>query len=142
MTQDEDHLRLLSIFHYVVSGLAGLFALLPIFHLVIGLMFIFAPDKFAGKGESPPAFLGWIFVAFATVFMTMGWTFAGFVFAAGRFLAKRRRYLFCLVMAGVECMFMPFGTVLGVFTIIVLLRPSVTQIFSANPSLEPTSIPR
>jgi len=32
-------------------------------------------------------------------------------------------------MAGVECMFMPFGTVLGVFTIIVLMRPSVKEIF-------------
>jgi hypothetical protein len=27
MTRDEEHLRLLSIFHYVVGGLAGLFAL-------------------------------------------------------------------------------------------------------------------
>jgi hypothetical protein len=42
MTQDEDHLKLLSIFHYVVGGLAGLFALLPIFHLVIGLVMVFA----------------------------------------------------------------------------------------------------
>jgi len=142
MTQDEDHLRLLSIFHHVVAGLSGLFALLPIFHLIFGLMFIFAPAQFADKGEPPPAWFGWLFVIVAVVFMTIGWTFAGFVFAAGRFLAKRKRYLFCLVMAGVECMFMPFGTVLGVFTIIVLLRPSVKQVFSANPSLEPTSNPR
>ena len=35
--QDEEHLRLLSIFHYVVAGLAGLFALFPPIHLLVGL---------------------------------------------------------------------------------------------------------
>ena len=33
-------------------------------------------------------------------------------------------------MAGVECLFMPVGTVLGVFTIIVLVRDSVKAIFN------------
>ena len=137
MTQDEDQLRLLSIFHYVVGGLAGFFALFPIFHLIVGLFFIFAPNKFAGKGEPPPAFIGWFFVIFAAVFIALGWVFAAFVFTAGRFLARRKHYLFCLVMAAVECIFMPFGTVLGVFTIIVLMRESVKQRFTAR-SLEPT----
>jgi len=139
MTQDEDHLRLLSIFHYVVGGLAGLFALLPIFHLVFGLFFILAPEKFAGKGEPPPAFIGWMFVILAVVFITFGWVFAGFVFTTGRFLVKRQHYLFCLVMGGVECMFMPFGTVLGAFTIIVLMRESVKQLFTANKTLQATA---
>jgi hypothetical protein len=139
VTQDEDQLRLLSIFHYVVAGLAALFALFPIFHLVFGLMFILSPQEVEGKGNLPPAWLGWIFVIMASVLMTLGWTFAGFVFAAGRFLARRKRYLFCLVMAGIECIFMPFGTVLGVFTIIVLMRKSVKQQFPANNPVEPTS---
>jgi len=56
-----------SIFHYVVGGLAGLFSLFPIFHLVVGLFLVFAPEKFAGKGEPPPAFFGWFFVVFAAV---------------------------------------------------------------------------
>jgi hypothetical protein len=132
MTQDEEQLRLLSIFHYVVAGLAGLFALFPILHLVVGLMFIFAPHKFAGNGEPPPSWFGWVFVIFAVLLMTFGWTLAGFVFTAGRFLARRKRYMFCLVVAGVECMFMPFGTVLGVFTITVLMRESVKQLFRTN----------
>jgi hypothetical protein len=32
-------------------------------------------------------------------------------------------------MAGIECVFMPFGTVLGVFTLVVLTRPSVKPLF-------------
>jgi len=62
--------------------------------------------------------------------MTMGWIFAAFVLATGRFLAKRKHYLFCLVMAGIESIFMPFGTVLAVFTIIVLMRDSVKELFA------------
>lgn len=132
MTQDEEHLRLLSIFHYVVAGLAALFACFPFIHLAIGLVFILAPQHFEGQGEPPPTWFGWLFVIVASVFITLGWIFAGFVFTTARFLARRRRYMFCLVMGGVECLFMPFGTVLGVFTIIVLIRESVKQLFTTN----------
>ena len=51
-------------------------------------------------------------------------------FLAGRYLSQQRHYTFCLVMAAVACMFMPFGTVLGVFTIIVLVRESVKELFA------------
>jgi hypothetical protein len=134
MKQDEEHLRLLSIFHYVVAGLAALFALFPIFHLIFGIFMILAPQKFAGHGqEQPPlALIGWFFVIFASVFITLGWTIAALILTTGRFLARHRHYQFCLVMAGVECLFMPFGTVLGVFTILVLVRESVKPLFGAN----------
>jgi hypothetical protein len=39
----------------------------------------------------------------------------------------------CFAMAGVECIFMPFGTVLGVFTILVLNRQSVKELFAPKP---------
>jgi hypothetical protein len=139
MTQDENHLQLLSIFHYVVGGLAALFALFPIFHLIFGLFMILAPGKLAVNGqEQPPlALMGWFFVIMALGVIILGWIFAAFVLTAGRFLARRKHYLFCLVMGGVECIFMPFGTVLGVFTIIVLMREPVKQLFGANPPATP-----
>ncbi|HLP06836.1 MAG TPA: hypothetical protein VK178_01620 [Opitutaceae bacterium] len=130
MDQDHEHLRLLTIFHYVVAGIAALFACFPLIHLAVGLFFILAPASMTGSGQPPPpAFLGWIFVIFASCFILAGWTFAACVLYAGRCLAKRRRLLFCQVMAGVECMFMPFGTALGVFTLLVLTRPSVKPLF-------------
>jgi hypothetical protein len=135
MTQDEDHLRLLSIFHYVVGGLAGLFSLFPIFHMLLGLFLILAPEKFGSKGDPPPAFIGWFFVAFAACFMLAGWIFATLIIITGRFLARRKYYTFCFVMAAVECLFMPFGTVLAVFTLVVLLRESVKRMFEANKAI-------
>src|SRR5438034_237975 len=57
-----------------------------------------------------------------------------------RELRDRRGYLFCLVMAGIACLFQPFGMILGVFTFIVLLRPSVKTLFGrAAPAAPPTS---
>jgi hypothetical protein len=125
---DSEHLKLLSIFHYVVGGMAGLFACIPIIHLVIGLVLLFAPEKM-GPGAPPPRFIGMFLVAIALFIILTGWVFAILVFICGRFLALQRHYMFCLVMACVECTFMPFGTVLGVFTILVLARPTAKQLF-------------
>jgi hypothetical protein len=129
---DIDHLRLLSIFHYIVSGLAAFFACLPIIHLVIGLFMILAPQKFGPANNQPPAFIGWFFVGIASFFILVGWTFAVLVLIAGRFIALRKHYQFCFVVACLECIFMPFGTVLGVFTILVLNRPTVKKLFAQS----------
>jgi hypothetical protein len=126
MNQDLEHLKLLSIFHYVAAGMAALFACIPFIHFFMGLAF--ATGAFAETGtEARP--VGLVIMAIAGFVILAGWTFAALVAVAGRSLQKRQRYTFCLVMAGVECIFMPVGTVLGVFTIIVLVRDSVKQLF-------------
>lgn len=54
MGDNLEHLKLLSIFHYVVGGLAALFACLPMFHFIFGLVFMLAPAMSdAGKAEAP-----------------------------------------------------------------------------------------
>lgn len=131
MNQDLEHLRVLSIFHYVVGGLAALFACFPLLHFFLGLAMTLG--WFRDDDPFLPAF-GIFLMAVATVAILAGWAFAVLVFIAGRRLAARRSYMFCLVMAGVECIFAPFGTVLGVFTIIVLMRPPVRQLFDATPA--------
>lgn len=128
--RDEEHLRLLSVFHFVCAGMVALFSLFPIFHLILGLVVVFKPEAlFGGAKEQLPALFGWFFVIFSSAFMLAGWTFAALLAWAGGCLRKRRHYLFCLVMACVACFFMPFGTVLGVFTIIVLIKPSAKGLF-------------
>src|SRR5690242_15333130 len=129
--QDEQYLKILSIFHYVVGGIAGLFACFPIIHFVIGVgvMITSLTDKSAG---APPFLFGLFFVVIAGSIMLFGWAFAICIFLTGRFMSKRKNYMYCLVMAGVECIFTPFGTVLGVFTIITLVRPSVKEMFESQ----------
>jgi hypothetical protein len=126
MNQDQEHLKLLSIFHYVAAGMAALVACIPFIHFFMGLALATGafPDT---DSEARPVGLVIMLVAACIIFL--GWCFAALVAFAGRSLARRKRYTFCLVMAGVECIFMPVGTVLGVFTIIVLVRDSVKELF-------------
>ncbi len=129
-SDDQQHLQLLSIFHYVVAGFAGLFACLPIIHFIVGIgLFITGLTQPQESGGFPMALFGLFFVAIAGSIMLFGWIFAGCIAFAGRCIATRKRYMFCLVMAGIQCAFTPFGTVLGIFTILVLVRPSVKELF-------------
>jgi len=120
---------LLAIFHFVVAGLTALAALLPVIHLCLGLVMIFGGKHFNGAGGPPPALLGWFFVVFACVFITLGLAMAGVILCAGLSLSKRKHYTFCQVVACIECLMLPLGTVLGVFTLVVLDRPSVKVLF-------------
>jgi len=129
MNQDEDHLRLLSIFHYVLGGILALFSCFPIIHLIFGLIMVSAPHRLETHGQPPPVLLGWFFVAFAMIFILLGWALAALILWSGRCLQQRRRYLFSFVMACIECAFVPLGTVLGVFTLIVLMRPTVKSLY-------------
>lgn len=132
MDRDVEHLRLLSIFHYVVSGLVALFACFPCIHVMFGIAIVSGALD-AGPGhEPPPAILGWFVIVVASAVILLGWSFAIAVFLVGRFLAQRAHYTYCLVVAGLECLFMPFGTVLAVFTIAVLIQPSVKLLFQGE----------
>jgi hypothetical protein len=132
MNRDEEHLQLLAIFHYVVAGLAALFSFFPLLYTTVGGIFIFAARHGTAKPgeELPPEFLGWIFAVIGSVLFLIGIAMAICILMAGRSLALRKRYSFALVMACIECLFVPFGTILGVFTIVVLSRESVRGLFS------------
>lgn len=134
MNQDAEHLRLLSIFHYVVACLSALFSLFPIFHLVFGLLMVTGTLE---PQDPAAAVFGWFFVLFALAVILGGLTFSFCLALAGRFLSKRKHYTYCLVMAALACMCMPFGTVLGVFTIVVLVRPSVRDSFEQRSFVAP-----
>lgn len=132
MEQDREQLRVLAIFHYVVAGLGAFASLLPGVYLVLGLVMTFVPRLMEEPGGGPPLLVGMAFSLFGAGMMVLAWLFALLVFLAGRDLASYRRRTFCLVMAGIECLFMPFGTVLGIFTIVVLMRDSVVKLFDGT----------
>jgi hypothetical protein len=134
MSQDREHLQMLAIFHYVVAGLAALFSFFPLLYTTVGAVFIFAARHGTAKpGEDlPPEFLGWIFAVLGSLLFLIGIAMAICILIAGRSLALRKRYSFAFVMACIECLFIPFGTILGAFTIVVLSRESVRELFSTT----------
>ena len=136
MDRDTEQLNLLAIFHYVVAGLAAIFSFFPLIYTAVGVIFIFAARHGTEKPgeELPPEFLGWIFAVLGSVLFVMGIAMAICILIAGRCLSRRRCYSFSLVMACIECLFVPFGTILGVFTIIALSRESVKAFFETTPT--------
>jgi len=131
MNRDKEHLQLLAVFHYVIAGLATLFCLFPLLYSILGGFLLYAANHPGPSNqEPPPAVLGWVFIVLGTLFFLAGVAMAICILIAGRSLALCKRYSFALVMACIECLFIPFGTILGVFTIVVLSRESVRALFS------------
>ena len=131
MNEDLEHLRLLSIFHYVMAALTALFTLIPVVQLLFGMALSFGWGEF--EHDAPPAFVGWLLSCIAGVLFLLGGTYAVCLVIAGRSLARHRNWVFCMVIAGISCTFMPVGTVLGVFTMVVLNKPSVRALFEGRP---------
>jgi hypothetical protein len=124
---DESHLRLLSILHYVYGGLLALAAMFFSVYLIIGVAMIAAPTP--GAGAKGQMLAGGVLVAFGVIIMVLVGAKASFMIWAGRSLAAHRNYTLCMVMACLACLNVPLGTALGAFTLVVLSRPTVKTLF-------------
>jgi hypothetical protein len=132
--RDREHLRLLSIFHLVFAGLAILGMGFLFFHYSMMHTIFTNPDMWKSpKGAAPPpkAILDtfiWFYLFFGAVLLT------GLVLnlLSAYCLWQRSHRLFSLIIGGLNCLQIPFGTALGVFTIIVLSRDTVRELYSGK----------
>ena len=130
LSQEEvEHLKLLTVGHYVVAGLQTLSLLLPIIFLAIGAWVLNSPEAKARPGPANAVFAA-LFIVLPVVWILTSGTLAACLVIAAKRLAQRRRRTFCLTVAVMTAlMAVPFGTVLGIFTIMVLVRPGVRAAF-------------
>ena len=91
MDQDKQYLKMLSIFHYVVGGFIACWAFIP-------FMFNFHILRTIDAGGDVHGFTRLMIVVIPFVFITLGLTMAFCLITAGRSLAKRKRYIFCLII--------------------------------------------
>lgn len=139
--RDAKHLHLLAVFHFVVAVLSLLNALL----LGVYLLFLDKVPQIiesiaAAEGGLPPELppemlqLG-IDVATWVLAISLVYAVAEIILntVAGFDMLKRRRRTLSMVVAALNCLSMPVGTVLGVFTFIVLSRDSVRELYSKKP---------
>jgi hypothetical protein len=124
---DQQHLKLLSIFYYVAGGMLYLIGFFPMMHLILGILML---TGMLGA-EVALRMIGCFMIFIPLLFMFSACAQASLMIVSGRKIENRISYTFCLVMTGIECLFRPFGTILGVLTIIVLYRPSVKSQFAA-----------
>lgn len=136
-----EQLRLLSIFHYVVGGLHALFASFGLIHFFIGLSIILYPAGWAeGNGGGPPPLFGFLFAGIGAVFVLAGWILGGLTILSGRFISRRVHRTFSIVMGAVNCALFPFGTVLGVFDIILLTKDETKQLYAGAAGVRPEGL--
>ena len=126
---DLEHLRLISLFHYIVGGIGVLFACFPLIHLGVGIAFLIGDFNRASDGNNPQEWVGILFIVMGGLFFLIGQALAWLTVYSGMQIKNRKKYTLSFVVACVMCMFVPFGTILGVFTIIVLSRESVKQLY-------------
>ena len=132
--KDLEHLRLLSIFHYIVGAVTAIWLSFPLIHVFIGLVLLLDPNLGGARGEqlAPARAIGGAFIVIGGAIVAFGWTLGALTAYAGWCIRRHQRWLFCVVVACINCVHMPIGTALGVFTLIVLTRASVKQLFQAG----------
>jgi len=129
---DEEHLRVLSICYYVSAGMIALMSLFGLLYVVIGAI-VFASQGpgavYVPPGQPPPRFMGALFMGMGMAMFLFGILGAILKVVAGIRIRQKRSRIFCMVIAGIGCLEFPYGTLLGVFSFIVLGRPSVRRLF-------------
>lgn len=145
--RDGEHLRLLAVFHFILAGLMVLGGGFLLLHYWI-MRTAFSSASFstpqvpppgwpAGEATVPPqnpAVPGEILEIMVFFYLFIGLLLLlGIILNAlsGAFLLKRGNRMFSLIVAGLNCLQVPFGTALGIFTIIVLCRDSVRAKYEA-----------
>jgi ABC-type uncharacterized transport system permease subunit len=136
--RDTEHLRLLAIFHYASAGVAALFGSFPLIHVAMGAFFVFMPESMRGTGKDAfPREIGFLFMALGLAFVSVGWGLAAGHFFTARSLKQRRRYWFCIVVCAFSCIACTFSSgIVGIASLVVLLRPGVKDLFESGAGIE------
>lgn len=147
--EDREHLSALSIGHFILAGVA-LIGGVPT--LLVGVSGSKLVDEFGSDvsmalgniptqagtdafGGSPDAMLqdlNTLIISVVVSMVLLAVISAVHLAVVGAQIRRRRWWTFCYLTGWGECLMFPFGTVLGIFTILVLSRPSVKRLFGVS----------
>ena len=150
-------MQLLSLGYYISGAIGAVFVSFLLFHFFILLGFSFIPASQwnqpapsppsaatasatpapshtapANHGDGPPAFLFRIFAGVIGLIILGGWTLGALTAYAGHCIKKRKHRVFIYVMAGLNLIWIPYGTLLGIATILLFQWPEVEAEFKAQ----------
>jgi len=133
--KDASDLKTLSIFWYIVAGLQALGSCIFLLYILFGLFFMVVGGAAGASSNEPgtavPAIgFGAFFMCMGLIPMALILTLAYLNYTVAKSLPARKNLTLCYVMAAIICMGVPVGTVLGIFTFIILNRPSVKATFT------------
>jgi hypothetical protein len=134
--RDREQLKLLEIFHYVLMGLSVAYIAFLFVHYMMMSMMFSNPHLFDNAQQKPPFDPVQFFHIFIWFYLFAGvWGILSFCanLASALSLRHRKNRMLSLVVAGFNCISVPFGTALGICAIIVLVRPSVIALYQDTP---------
>ena len=142
---DEEHLRLLALFHYISGGITVAFS--SMFGVMFGMMSamatlmpIHAPapcpdaDPCTNTPAMPEEFPG-IFFGIFGVLLLLFLIFGVLEIISGRYISKHRRRVFSIVVSIPRILLFPYGTILWIFTLLVLERKGVQELYGESSGL-------
>ena len=131
MDRDAEDLRRLALAHYAVGVLTALMALPFVLGIWWGVHLMDHPEALGewkllpSELDFPPEFLGQMVVFFFASTALLVLVHASVVAWVGWYIAKARRYWVVYIFSLLDCTYMPFGTIIGIWAVVVLNRPSV-----------------
>lgn len=134
---DAHDLRLLAWFHYGLGALTALTAVIGAPLIWIGYQWMYPAEGAGPRPVAPgeelyePEVVGAVMIAAGAGTVSLCLVHGAFLAYIGRCLAKRRRRILCLVFSFLNLLDLPFGTILSIFTLLVLNRPAVQEAFAA-----------
>lgn len=141
--RDLEHLRLLKYGYYILACLSGFQTLTALIFITLGSVFASGalPIPNTAQGVDPSRFIGFIFLTIGFVFLLIGAAVSTLIYYAGKFVGQHRKWTYCMVIAGICCLQVPWGTALGICTFLVLGRPGVKALFGQAVYAPPAAAP-
>jgi hypothetical protein len=131
--KDAEHLKLLSIFYFVLAGFGAVGLVFLGGHYAFMRAMFANPEMWkAQKGGPPPEFFMDIMIWFYGFALAVIVVSTVLNILSGIFIRQRRNRMFSLIVGGLNCLHVPLGTLLGVFTIVTLTRESVRRLYETS----------
>ena len=136
LPSDREHLNVLAILHFTM-GVVTLGMLVALLLFVNTFYSLFLPQMHLDPKADTRALVSKLLVLYQVLFGIYYGVSCALNVTSGFCLWKRKARLFSLVVAGINCLQIPIGTGIGVFTFIVLMRDSVRGIYARASSPGP-----
>ena len=129
---DAEHLRLLRIGYIVAASVNSLMVLIGFLYIGMGALVSSAIPARGARG-APPFSPFTFFAAFGAAFVIVGAALIVLNLLTARAIGRRQGYVLCMISAALSCLGIPYGTLLGIATFVVLGRPHVKAMFEGAP---------
>ena len=128
---DEEHLKLLNLFHFIKGGITVTFSFIGLLYFLFLGFVIKMDSRFNMHSDSfseglPAQVFPYLFII-GGVIVLLVLLFGILQLVSGYYLRRKEYRLFSFIIGIIEILEVPYGTILGLMTLIVLSRDSVKR---------------